>query len=118
MNPGKYDLRLYRGDFEAWRCQLWQDTARTVAVDLAAATAAAEFRDKPGGTTVVAFDCTITQPNIIDIQMTADLWAGAPAGGVWDLEVTFPDGPTTVLAGKVTVTPDVTNSVAIALEES
>ena len=110
MTPGKYDLKLYRGDFYEWRFRLWQDKERTIAADLTGATVAAEFRDKPGGQTIVAFDCVITQPNIIDMTMTEALWTDAPSGGAWDMEIDFPTGPGTVLAGKVIVTEDVTNS--------
>ena len=111
--PGKYDLSLYRGDSFEWRFQLWEDEARTDPVDLTGATVAAEFRDKSGGLTIVAFRCVVTLPNIIDVFMDAAMWAGAPATGVWDLQITFLDGEVrTVVAGKVAVTADVTDSVS------
>lgn len=111
MTPGRYDLVLYRGDSYSWTFQLWSDPEKTVAISLTGATVAAEFRDKSEGTVVVTFGTTVTLPNTIDVEMTAEQWTGAPTGGVWDLEVTFPDASVrTMVAGKVSVTADVTNS--------
>lgn len=112
MNPGKYDLNLYRGDTYSWRFRLWQDKDRTIPVDLAGSSAEAEIRDKINGSHFVDLDCVITLPNIIDMYLRADMWPCITgAGGVWDLEVTFADGEVkTQVAGKVTVTADVTNS--------
>ena len=115
MTPGKYDLTLYRGDSYEWTFKLWEDEAKLVPVDLTGAVAAAEIREKSGGTQVMALTCAITAPNIVDVALPATLWAGVLlAAGVWDLEVTFVDGEVrTMVAGKVTVTGDVTNSVAV-----
>jgi hypothetical protein len=115
MKPGTFDLDLYRGDSYTWRFVLWADDAKTQPVDLAGATVAAEARDKPGGLNIVAFDCVVTPPNIIDVDLTAAMWAGVTVGTkAWDLEVTMADGEVrTVVAGKVTVTGDVTNSTAL-----
>lgn len=121
MTPGKYDLRLYRGDSYAWSFRLWNDDAKTEPADLETATAAAQIRNKSGGEQVIDLVCTI-QPsgapgnpdyNTIHAELPADAWADAPGigAGVWDLEITYADGVVqTVLAGKVTVTGDVTNS--------
>jgi nitrogen fixation protein FixH len=112
MTPGNYNLGLYRGDSYQWEFHLWQDATKTTAVDLTGATVEAEIRDKPGGSTVFALTTTVTLPNVIDVEMPAALWAAfALTAGVWDLEVTAPDGTvSTYVAGKVTVTADVTNS--------
>ena len=56
MTPGKFDLKLYRGDSYMWRVTLYSDTAGTVPIDLTGATVAAQFRDKPGGVVVVDWD--------------------------------------------------------------
>ena len=113
MTPGKYDLTLYRGDTFELPFVLWEDEAKLTPVDLTDAIVKAEFRDKSGGLTVVAFTCVVTLPNTITVSMTSAMWVGAPSGGVWDLQLTFPDGEVrTVIAGKVTVTADVTDSVA------
>jgi hypothetical protein len=107
-----FDLVLYRGDTYRFQARLWEDTAGGVPTDLTGATAEAEIRDKSAGAFVVVMECEITPPNLIDVTLTGDMWASCPTKGVWDLQVTMPDGDVrTVLAGKVDVTPDVTDSV-------
>jgi hypothetical protein len=57
---------------------------------------------------------SITQPNIINMAMTPAMYADCPSTGVWDVQLTFSDGRvTTPLAGKVTITPDVTDSLPL-----
>ena len=113
MQPGKYDLSLYRGDTYSWTFRLWSDAAKTVPLDLTTAAAHAEIRDSPGGSDVMSLDCLIIDPGMVQVQVRADDWADAPLGGVWDLELHWADGRVrTVLAGEVTVTPDVTHSTA------
>lgn len=115
MTPGKFDLDLYRGDSYAWRFILWQDAAQTIPTDLAGATVAAEIRDKSAGNKIVELTVVATMPNIVDVSMTPTMYADCPAKGVWDLQVTFPDGQVhTPIAGQVTVTADVTDSVPMA----
>ena len=114
MTPGKYDLDLYRGDSYGWRFALYtkDDQGVKSPVDLTGAVAKAEFRAKSGGALVMEFDCTIMLPNFVDMTISPDSWVDALKKGIWDLEVTLP-GPAvhTPLAGKVTVTDDVTGSV-------
>jgi hypothetical protein len=113
MLPGKYDLGLYRGDSYAWRFQLWDDADQTEETDLTGVTAAAEIRDKSAGLQIVALDCAITLPNIIDVEMTPAMWADCPTKGIWDLQLTYTGGDVhTVVRGAVAVTPDVTDSDA------
>lgn len=113
MFPGAYDLRLYRGDSYAWRFQLWTDAAHTIAFDLTGVAVAAEMRDKSGGATVIDMTCAVTLPNLIDMTLPAASWPQVPAGAVWDLQLTRPDTRVqTIIAGKVTVTADVTDSTA------
>jgi hypothetical protein len=113
MTPGTYDLNLYRGDTWKARFQLYDviDGAQSP-VDLTGATVAAEIRDRPNGLTIVELDCVITLPNIIDVAMTPAMWTDAPTGtGAWDLEITYGNGDVhTAVAGKVTITADVTGS--------
>lgn len=112
MLPGKYNLTLYRGDSFSRGFRLWADKAKTLPVDLDGATVAAEIRNKPGGEVMISMDCTIVLPNEVWVSLTPDMWIGVPAGnGAWDLEVIFAnDEIHTPLAGKVTITVDVTNS--------
>ena len=51
----------------------------------------------------------VTEPNIVDMMMTPEMYATCPAKGVWDLEVHAPPAPVVRrphLAGTVIVTPD------------
>lgn len=120
MTPGKYDLALYRGDSYEWRFQLWEDTGRTLPVDLTGSLVAAEFRDQPGGDVIVSMDCVISTaaglsvPNVITVRLEPEMWPDAPPEGAWDLEVTQPDGDVqTIVAGIVKVTADVTHSTGM-----
>lgn len=114
MTPGKFDLNLYRGDSYAWRFIMFSDAAQTVPVDLAGATVKAEIRDKSAGTKIVALDVVVTQPNIVDMSMTPAMYVTCPSKGVFDLQITFADGQVhTPLAGAVTITADVTDSVVM-----
>jgi hypothetical protein len=114
MNPGHFNLELYRGDSYAWRFILWQDDARTDPLDLTGATVAAEIREKSAGTHIVDLDVTVTLPNVVDVAMTPTMYATCPSKGVWDLQISFADGTVhTPVAGTVTVVGDVTDSVAM-----
>jgi hypothetical protein len=114
MTPGHHDLNLYRGDSYKWQVRLWSDEAQTDPVVLDGATVKSEIRDRSGGTVILELGCTITPPNTIDLVLDPADWALAPTTGVWDLQVTMSDGTiNTVVAGKVTVTGDVTDSIAV-----
>jgi hypothetical protein len=110
-SPGKYDLDLYRGDSSEWTFKLWNRDSQGVQteVDLTGATVAAEIRDKPGGQTVITLNCVVALPNTIYVKLTPAMWSVNLKGGAWDLEVTNASGVHTYIAGRVTVTPDVTN---------
>jgi hypothetical protein len=111
MTPGVYNLALYRGDTYRWQFLLWADVAKTEPADLTDVTVKAEIRDKPGGLTITPLTCSITAPNIIDIVLSSAECQALDAKGSWDLQLTYVGGDVaTVLAGSVTVTPDVTDS--------
>ena len=110
--PGNYDLNVYRGDTGRWAFLLWQDAAKTVPVDLTGAVAAAQIRDRPAGTTLANTACTITG-NRIDVLLAPANSQALPSRAVWDLQVTASGGDvTTILAGRVCCTVDVTGSAA------
>lgn len=114
MTPARYDLNLYRGDTYQWRFELYDDSNRLVPTDLSDCSVAAEFREASGGVKIVDFVCIVTLPNIIDMSLPVEEWPDTARSGVWDLELAFGDGRVrTPVAGTVTVTPDVTNSVVI-----
>ena len=111
MMPGSFSLNIYRGDTHAWRFTLWQDPEKTVPVDLNGVAVKAEIRDKPAGAVIQTIALVVTQPNIIDASLTAAVTAQLPASGRWDLQLTDADGwVSTILAGAVKVTGDVTDS--------
>jgi len=107
--PGRYDLNLYRGDSYTWQFRLWTDAARTVPLDLAGASVAAQIRDRPGGFVMVPFSCDVTLPNIVLMSLTPENSQRCPANGAWDMQITYPSGDVkTAVAGTVFTTPDVT----------
>jgi hypothetical protein len=115
MMPGTYPLVLYRGDTAHWRFTLWLDAGKTQPADLTGATAKAEIRDQPAGAVISALDCTVELPNVVVADLTALASGTLPAKGVWDLQMTYASGDVvTILAGPVTVTPDVTDSTRAA----
>jgi hypothetical protein len=119
MKPGNYPLDIYRGDTYRWQFTLWSDAGKTQPVDLTGVTARSQIRDKPAGKLVSTIDCAITMPNVILATLTADECAKLPSSSTtcaWDLQLTWPNTDiTTVLAGPVTVTTDVTDSTPAAL---
>jgi hypothetical protein len=103
-----YPLAVYRGDSAGWRFVLWADPAKTQPFDLTGAKAAAQIRDRPDSTNIVNLVCTVTLPNTVDVALPPAAAAVTPSGG-WDLQITGADGTvTTVVAGPVKVTADIT----------
>jgi hypothetical protein len=107
MAPGNFNLQIYQGDSYDWQFKLWQDTAMTTPVDLTGVTAKAQIRKGPGIAGPIEMACTVSTPNIVDVKLSATL-SDTCFNGVWDLELDGPNGVTTVVAGTVTVTADVT----------
>lgn len=113
MTPGTLPLALYRGDTYHWRFTFWADTGATLPSDLTGVTPKAEIRDRPGGTLTATLTCTVELPNVIVADLVADESAKlSGTGGSWDLQLTYAStgDVTTVLAGPVQVTVDVTDS--------
>jgi hypothetical protein len=115
--PGQFPLVIYHGDSYNWEFRLWSDAAKTIPIDLTGVTAKSEIRDQSGGSVIVPLTCTITVPNIINAALIAvNSQSLTISSGVWDLQLTYPDGSvTTILAGPVSVTADVTDSVSSTL---
>jgi hypothetical protein len=112
MTPGTYPLALYRGDTYHWEFVLWSDAEKTIPYDLTNVDVKSEIRDKSGGATVIALTCTTELPNTIKLDLDATASAGLPPFGVWDLQLTdqTTSDVSTVVAGSVKVTGDVTDS--------
>ena len=96
---------------------LWLDADKSQPVNLSDVDVKAEIRNRPSGATVIPIDCTVELPNVIAAELTAPNSAMIPgAGAFWDLQLTFPAGDVfTVLAGSVSLTPDITDSRPVAL---
>jgi Cu/Ag efflux protein CusF len=116
--PGNFPLALYRGDTYAWQFMLYTDSSATPApADLTGVTAKAEIRDRPGGTLLTTMAVTITLPNIIVVKLKTANWTGlATKAAAWDLQLTYTDADAsvvTIIAGAVTITADVTDTVSM-----
>lgn len=115
--PATLPLALYRGDSYAWRFNCWADDDKTQPADLTGVTAKAEIRSAPGATPIINMPCTVALPNRIDMKLPAAAW-GATLGksgiAIWDLQLTYPAGDVkTIVRGDVTITADITDSVAV-----
>jgi len=122
MIPGVFDLKLYRGDTHSWTFNLWEDEAKTIPIDISAPefTVNCQIRDKPKplGITLVTLDAYIVMTNIINVVLHSEAWddesnSWPEKKGFWDLEVvqdvTTELLVTTYVAGKVLITPDITD---------
>jgi hypothetical protein len=117
MRPELFPLALYRGDTYGWTFRVWQDTPGGIPADLTGVVAAAQVRDRPGGSRVMALDCQVAAPNLVNVNLPAGAWEGVQLGprAAWDLELTYPSGTVvTIVAGPVAVTQDVTVPVVVA----
>lgn len=112
--PGDYPLKLYRGDSYKWRFVVWADPEKTQPADLTDVVAAAQIRTTAGGDLLMNLVCEVLLPNTVTVALPASLWpTTAPKTAGWDLELTYPNSPpdvTTIIAGKVSVTMDYTNT--------
>jgi hypothetical protein len=119
MMPGGYPLNIYRGDTHAWRFSLWHDAEKTIPVNLAGIAVKAEIRDRPSGALIFPLTCVVTLPNEIEASLTATETKTLPASGRWDLQLTdLTARVSTILAGPVKVTGDITDSEAAAAAEA
>lgn len=110
MNPGSYSLQVYRGDSYRWQFTLYDDVAQSTPSDLTDVFVASQIRDKPGGTLICSLACEVTAPNIVLVYLAPADSEKLPSSAVWDLQLRYPSGDvSTVLAGAVNVTADVTS---------
>jgi hypothetical protein len=115
MRPELMPLALYRGDTYGWQFRVWEDTPGGIPSDLSGVVAAAQVRDRPGGSAMIVLECQVAAPNLVNVTLPADAWGDVKLSrGSWDLELTYPGGSVvTIVAGPVSVTQDVTREVVL-----
>ena len=111
VTPQQVPLAVYCGDTHHWTVTVWAADGQPI--DLTGATGRAEIRARSGGTVLADIDCAVTLPNTIELLLPADRSATLPGGRFgWDLQLMFGDDTVrTIVAGQVTVTADITDSV-------
>jgi hypothetical protein len=109
--PGSVDLCVYRGDSGRVRVRLTDPDG--VPIDVSAATWDCDFRTTEDDATVLCsptIEPVVGVPNAVDIVLSAVQSALLDQDCVWDLQMTRAGEVTTVLAGKVAVTKDVSRT--------
>lgn len=110
--PAQVTLDVYRGDTYHWTFTLLTDASTPY--DLTGMTAKAEVRAKSGGDVLAVLACAITLPNIVDVRLSSIESGKLTAKAMWDLQLSTSGTPpevTTVAAGPVNVTLDITDSI-------
>ena len=111
-SPTPYDLCAYRGDSGRFRVTLTEADG-TTPVDVSTATWDCDIR-KTADDTILAGSMTVelVDDNVVDVILPADLSAQlVDPPYVWDLQMTQGVEVTTLLAGTLTVTPDVSRNL-------
>lgn len=109
--PGSVDLCVYRGD--SGRIRVRVTDADGAPIDVSTAVWDCDFRAIEDATEVLCSPTVEPVPgfaNAVDIVLTAAQSAALDEDCVWDLEMTLNGEVTTVLAGKVLVTKDVSRA--------
>lgn len=115
MTPGSKNLSIYKGDTFPFTIRIQgldEDGESTGYLNLTGCVPLAQIRATPTSDVLVSFTCSIPTQTGADLgrvnlrlesEDTDEL-----VSGVWDLQLTWPNGDVfTYLAGKVTVTGDV-----------
>lgn len=107
--PVAMDLVIYRGDSGRFRVTVVDDQGNPM--DVSGATWDCDLRVTAEDVTPLAsLTCipVVGQPSSVDVVLFPTVSAGLIVNGVWDLQMTLsPTEVHTLLAGKFTVTPDV-----------
>ena len=109
--PGVVDLCVYRGDSGRVRVRI-TDT-EGVPVDVSTATWDVDFRVSEDDPTVLCspdVEPVAGEPNAVDIVLTAACSENLNEDGVWDMQMQLNGETTTILAGKLLVTKDVSRA--------
>ena len=109
--PATLDLHAYRGDSGRFRVNVTDSTGAPL--DVTAATWDADIRLTPDTATPI-LSLTVTpvagDQAAVDVVLSATDSALLPAAAVWDLQMTLAGEVTTLLAGKVSTTFDVSRT--------
>lgn len=109
--PQALDLCVYRGDSGRLRVSIVDDAGAPL--DVSGATWDCDIRPEPDGEIITTMTVTPIDASTVEVALSAAQSALLPVtGGVWDLEMTLNGDVTTLLAGKVTVTKDVSRADA------
>jgi len=103
--PERLDLKLYQGDTVSLTIPV------PVSIDIDGAEAAAQIRASASSDDIAATFDAVIEKQFITLTLTHDEATGLPTRGVWDCEVTLPDGSVrTIVTGRVDVSPEVTRA--------
>ena len=108
--PAFVDLCLYRGDSGRLRVTVNDDAVPPNPIDVSAATWDFDIRLSADDPTVITSLDVVPVPgqtNAVDVVLTPEQSALVNTDSVYDLEMTLAGEVTTLLAGKVLVTKDV-----------
>lgn len=109
MRPATYDVQAYRGDGYALAVHLEVGGAPADVGD--GTEYAAQWRPTLASDTHEDFEITPTGPGVLRLTLTGEQTTRMAITGRWDLEHRPTDGePRTLLAGRVTITRDVTRA--------
>jgi hypothetical protein len=110
--PGTANLAIYQGDDYAAVVTVMQGSGPA---DLTGYTAQAEMRTGAADCAPVAWEINaqVNPPNFINLLIPASATALMSGSYCWDLQITDPTGlVTTILAGGVTVTREITREAS------
>jgi hypothetical protein len=107
--PGRYDILIYRGD--ACNLTLTLVDGAGVPLDTTTTTYVAQWRTTPDAVAKEDFVTVVLEPGVIRLTLSGTQTTRMASDGYWDLEQRVPlADPRTLLAGSVTITPDVTHA--------
>ena len=108
--PETVNLSLYAGDDITLELNI--AGAEGEPADLDGAEIFSQIRPTPAGPLAAEFEVTVDaeRPGTAYLHLTPEVSAALPSRGAWDVQISWNDGQnvTTMLAGSVTVAPEVT----------
>jgi len=105
--PATVNLVLYQGDSFAMDLAVWGDDDSSVPFDLSGATVRAQIRTSPEDTTVAGQFAPSVTGNVIRLTLSSAVSTGLPRQAVWDVDITQAGWVTTLAAGTVSLTAEV-----------